>query len=72
MGCCDRAENCAFFREGKASLSIRQYEFLIVTYCEGKLQERCKRRQWQVEKNEIPPENLLPNGYYSTVAIPPG
>lgn len=68
MVLCDRSAGCEFFAKGRSSLSIRQYEFLIATYCEGELQQRCKRRKWHEEKNELPPANLLPNGYYSSTS----
>jgi len=49
-------------------LSPRQYDFLVATYCEGSLQARCRRWKWQEEKNEAPPEDLLPNGYYASAS----
>lgn len=72
MVLCDRSAGCAFFAKGGSRLSIRQYEFLVATYCEGALQQRCKRRKWQEEKKELPPANLLPNGYYTSVSSTQG
>lgn len=60
---CESFESCAFFRTYKNDISTRQYEFLIATYCEGDLRPQCKRTKWRVEKNEEPPDALLPNGY---------
>jgi hypothetical protein len=60
---CERFATCAFFKIYKNEISTRQYEFLIATYCEGDLQPQCKRMKWRQNKNEEPPETLLPNGY---------
>jgi hypothetical protein len=60
---CERFATCAFFKIYKNDISTRQYEFLIATYCEGDLQPQCKRMKWRQNKNEEPPETLLPNGY---------
>jgi len=60
---CERFVTCAFFKTYKNDISTRQYEFLITTYCEGGLRSQCKRMKWRRDKNEEPPETLLPNGY---------
>ena len=65
MGRCDRASSCAFFTNHSLQISDRLYDFLVATYCEGDLQPRCKRRKWHEEKEENPPELMLPNGYFS-------
>lgn len=60
---CELFSSCAFFKTYKNNISTRQYEFLVVTYCEGQLQSQCKRMKWRRDKNQEPPEALLPNGY---------
>ena len=60
---CERHETCAFFNTYKNNISTRQYELLLNTYCEGKLQAMCRRMKWRTEKNEEPPADLCPNGY---------
>ena len=69
---CDRAFSCAFFTNHSLHISARQHDFLVATYCEGELQQRCKRRKWQQEKGEDPPAHLLPNGYFSALSKTPG
>jgi hypothetical protein len=66
MACCDRSADCEFFGKNRLGISIRQYEFLVATYCDGELQSRCRRRKWHEEKAEAPPAGLLPNGYYAS------
>lgn len=60
---CDNSDNCVFYRTHKYTLSAKQYQLLVGSYCEGILQPMCKRIKYAVETGENPPDILCPNGY---------
>ena len=63
---CERFETCSFYRDQHNRISDREYNLLVTTYCEGTLQERCKRLKYWRETGEAAPADMSPLGYQTS------
>jgi hypothetical protein len=59
---CTHSENCSYFKTYRLKPS-RQHRLLVESYCEGQLQSKCRRVQYEGEYSKEAPEDLAPNGY---------
>jgi len=60
---CDYSENCIYYRTHRYKADSKQRRLLVESYCEGSLQPRCRRLQYETEFCKGAPEELAPNGY---------
>ena len=60
---CEYAGTCVFYNVHKYTLSEREYQMFVSSYCNGTLQSMCQRIKFQREKDDEPPLGLCPNGY---------
>lgn len=60
---CEHSVDCVYYKIYKYKTTARQYHLLVASYCEGALQPMCRRRKFQTETGETPPDILCPNGY---------
>ncbi len=60
---CEHSKNCIYYRTYRYKPDSKQYRLLVESYCEGNLQPRCRRLQYEAEYCKEVPEELAPNGY---------
>ena len=60
---CEHSENCIYYRTHRYKADSKQRRLLVESYCEGSLQPRCRRLQYETEFCKGAPEELAPNGY---------
>ena len=60
---CQHSDNCAYYRTYRYKPDSRQYQLLIDSYCEGSLQQNCRRLEYETAYSKKAPESLAPNGY---------
>jgi hypothetical protein len=58
---CQFLDKCAFFIQYKDLLGSA-YDGFVRMYCKGPRLEKCKRRQFRLEKGVPPAQDMLPNG----------
>ena len=60
---CKHSERCIYYSLYGGKPCSRQHRLLVESYCEGQLQSRCRRVQYEEEYCKEAPEELAPNGY---------
>lgn len=61
---CNHSEICIYYRTYRYKrTSSKQFQLLIESYCEGVLQAKCRRLQYENEFCKEAPTDLAPNGY---------
>lgn len=60
---CANSEGCHYYTTCRDKSGSKQYSFLIANYCEGSLQAKCRRIQYETEFHKVAPPELAPNGY---------
>ena len=60
---CQHSNNCTYYRTYRYKPDSRQYKLLVDSYCEGRLQQNCRRLEYQSVYSKEAPESLAPNGY---------
>jgi len=60
---CDKSEACVFYRTYRYLADSKQYRLLVESYCEGSLQPKCRRIQYETDFHKEAPAQLAPNGY---------
>lgn len=60
---CERIQGCGYFRKYGVSERVACRGF-ITAYCEGKLQNQCRRKSFLKEHGHAPPDEMLPTGLF--------
>ena len=60
---CEKLKICGFFKKYTEMKSLVCKGF-IRSYCEGGLQNECKRKEYSEMHGEPPPDDMMPNGRY--------
>lgn len=60
---CERLDICVFYKTHRYTMSPKQYELLVQSYCEGSLHRNCHRKKYREEFSKEPPDDMAPNGY---------
>ena len=65
MAVCANLPTCGFFKnnENNRNLAVKGY---ISKYCQSELQDQCKRKEYRMQHGAPPPDNMMPNGLYTT------
>jgi hypothetical protein len=61
---CDCSKSCVFYSTyNKHQLDSKLHQLLVATYCEGDLQDVCRRKRYEEETGITPQADFGPNGY---------
>ncbi len=58
---CELLAECEFFNK-YAKTHAAMCKVMIAEYCRGSKQSGCKRKQYQLKYEALPPGNMLPGG----------
>jgi hypothetical protein len=70
---CENLQSCGFFKK-HSSVSDLACKWYVREYCNGSMQNRCKRKLYKQEHGTPPSDDMLPNGQMAVsadVAPPP-
>ena len=58
---CELLSNCGFFNKYR-SVNELACKWFIKEYCLGTKQNECQRKEYLRQNNEMPDDDLMPNG----------
>lgn len=61
---CPNFDACDLWKHYTHKISDEHYNFLVQSFCATDNYLNCKRFKWKNEKNEEPPFDMLPNGFF--------